>query len=447
MTLHRYSHIAGRQLGRSAAVGIVVSALFLTACGGAGVTGKDTAARLDPKANVTINWWTGQSSDAENLLEKLAKEYTAAHPNITINTSSGASTTDQLLNKLSAGFVSNTYPDISYTFGSWATQLGESGRTQDITALTKAPSFGWDQFPASARATATVHGKVIGLPAVVDNLGLIYNKKLFDQAGLSYPTPEWSWDDFRAAAKKITDSSKGIYGTAYSVSGSEDTTWHLWPMLWQRGGAVLSGDNTRPAFNSQAGVDAVTFLSDMAIKDKSVYLDQTDAKYGPLFLSGRVGMMISGPWQLYDLNKNKVDYGIQKLPGFNGDHQTISGPDLWTLFDHKDANRAAAAREFTTWLTSAATDARWSLVEGNLPLRTSETTTTEYATFVKQFPGVDVFVANLAEAKQPRPTVPGYIEMSRYVGEAIAKAMQGAESPKQALDEAAKKSAGALAGQ
>ena len=77
----------------------------------------------DPAAPVTITWWTGQAADAEARLEGLAKEFTAAHPNVTINVSSGAPRTEELLQKLTAGFASDTYPDTSYAFGSWSAQL------------------------------------------------------------------------------------------------------------------------------------------------------------------------------------------------------------------------------------------------------------------------------------------------------------------------------------
>ncbi len=59
-------------------------------------------------------------------------------------------------------------------------------------------------------------------------------------------------------------------------------------------------------------------------------------------------------------------------------------------------------------------------------------------TYVNEYPGAQKFFDNLANAKQARPTVDGYAEMSRYVGEAIAEVLQGAASPKEALDEAAK---------
>jgi multiple sugar transport system substrate-binding protein len=421
----------------------VCAVLLLQACSGTtGGGGKDAAEGYDPAAAVTLTWWTGQTADAETVAEQLAAEYSKAHPNVTIKTSSGAPTTDDLLTKLSAGFAGGTYPDISYAFGSWAGELGASGRTQDLTSFVARPEFKWEEMPAAARQTATVDGKVIGVPALVDNLALIYNKKLFDQAGLPYPTDEWSWDDFRNAAKKLTKPATNQYGTAYSVSGSEDTTWHLWPLLWQHGGQILDG--TKPAFNSDAGVAALETLRAMAVDDKSMYLDQTDEKYVQLFNAGHVGMILNGPWSLLLIKDAGIEYGVSAMPGFNGDHQTASGPDLWVLFDHDDPNRAGAARDFISWLTSAETDAKWNLAVGNLPLRSVEKDTPAFKKYVQTYPGGEKFFENLANAKQARPTVAGYETLSRAVGDAIAATLQGAKQPKEALDEAAKKSASAL---
>ncbi|MEU4217216.1 ABC transporter substrate-binding protein [Actinoplanes sp. NPDC026623] len=435
------TYLRGRPIRLLAAASAAM--LFLAACtGGPSDDGKDAAAGYDPAAAVELTWWTGQTSEAEQVAERLAADYHAAHPNVTIKTSPGAPTTEDLLTKLSAGFTGGSYPDISYAYGNWAGDLGASGRTQDLTAFVADPSFAWTEMPAAARAVATVDGKVIGIPALVDNLALIYNKKLFDAAGLEYPSDEWSWADFRSAARRLTDASTNTYGTAYSVSGNEDTTWHLWPLLWQNGGSILDG--TKPAFNSEAGVAALETLRAMAVDDKSMYLDQTDEKYGPLFYGGHVGMLLSGPWALLDIKDAKLDYGVAALPGVNGDHQTVSGPDLWVLFDHDDANRAGASRAFVKWLTSAEVDAKWNLAVGNLPLRSVEQNTPEFAAYAKEYPGGQKFFDNLANAKQARPTMAGYEAMSRNVGDAIAKVLQGAATPKEALDEAARKSAAVL---
>ncbi|OJX73081.1 MULTISPECIES: ABC transporter substrate-binding protein [unclassified Leifsonia] len=412
----------------------------------AGCSGSQGATTLDTKAKVQIEVWSGQADAAQKVIDGLAKEFEQAHPNVSINISPGASSTDQLLQKLSAGFAGDQYPDMSYAFGSWAGQLEASGRTLDISADVKKPEVKWDEFTAAARGTAQPTGKkVIGFPAVVDNIGLLYNKTLFDKAGLAYPTADWTWDDFRTAAKKLTDEANHIYGYGYSVSGSEETTWQYWPHLWQNGGAILNDDSTKAEFASQAGDDALSFLRSMAVDDKSVYLDQTDVKFGQLFVNDRIGMITSGPWQLSDLKTGGTKYGVVPLPGTNGDHQTVSGPDIWALFDHHDKNRAYWATQFAQWLTSAEQDERFNVAIGNLPLRSSEASSDAVAKEAAEYPGYEVFVANSANVKQTRPTTKGYAALSVAVGKSISQVLQGDGEPKAALEQAAKTADAALA--
>ena len=433
--MHRFT--ATRPIAAIAAVAAVIA---LSGCGAS----QQGATTLDKDAKVELTWWTGQSDDAQKMLEGLAQEFEKDHPNVNIEVSPGSSSTEELLQKISAGFAGGSYPDISYAFGSWASQLESSGRTLDITEQVKDPEVKWDEFSESARGTVQPTGdKTIGFPAIVDNLSLIYNKTVFDEAGVEYPTEDWSWDDFREAADDLTDESTNTFGYAYSVSGSEETVWQFWPHLWQEGGQILDDDGLA-AFDSEAGVRALTLLQEMAIDDKSIYLDQTDTKFAQLFASDRIGMMTSGPWQLYDLNTAKTDYGVVQLPGTDGDHQTVSGPDVWALFDHKDKNREYWAYEFTKWLTDSEQDLKWNVAYGNLPLRSSEIDTPEFQAQVAQLPGLDVMAENGVNAKQARPTVPGYVGLSEAIGKAISSVLQGQGDPKQALEDAAKAADDAL---
>lgn len=418
-----------------ALIAAAAAVIALTGCGA-----QQGATTLDEKADVKLTWWTGQADDAHKMLEGLATEFEKEHPNVSIEVSSGSSSTEELLQKLSAGFASGNYPDISYSFGAWASQLEGSNRTLDITEQVSDPDVKWEEFSESARQTTRPTGdKTIGFPAIVDNLSLIYNKTVFDAAGVDYPTEDWSWDDFREAAAELTDASTNTYGYAYSVSGTEETTWQFWPHLWQEGGEILDDDGLA-AFDSEAGVRALTLLRDMAIDDKSVYLDQTDTKFAQLFAADRIGMMTSGPWQLYDLNTAKTEYGVVQLPGTDGDHQTVSGPDIWALFDHKDKNREYWAYEFTEWLTSAEQDERWNVAIGNLPLRSSEIDSDAFKEQVIAYPGLDIMAANNDNAKQARPTVAGYVGLSESIGNAISEVLQGKGTPEEALKAAAERS-------
>jgi multiple sugar transport system substrate-binding protein len=427
---------------------LVLAAAAMTAAASlllAGCAGSQGATTLDEDADVTITFWTGQADAAETILEGLADEFEKEHPNVTVDVSSGAPSTEDLLQKLSASFAGGNYPDISYSFGSWASQLEASNRTLDITDQVAEADVKWDEFSEAARATVQPTGdKTIGFPAVVDNLSLIYNKTVFDNAGVAYPTNDWTWDDFREAAKKLTDDASSTYGYAYSVSGSEETTWQFWPHLWQNGGEILSDDDSTAEFDSAAGVDALTMLRDMAIDDKSVYLDQTDTKFGQLFASDKIGMITSGPWQLYDLGVAKTQYGVTYLPGTDGNHETVSGPDIWALFDHNDKNRAYWAYEFTEWLTSAEQDVRWNVAYGNLPLRTSEIDTPEFQAQVEALPGLEVMADNGVNAVHARPTIAGYVAVSEAVGKAVSRVLQGQGEPEDALKSAADEADAAL---
>lgn len=420
---------------------IIATVALLAGCAG-GSTGSAT---LDKKANVSLTMWTGQDAGAEKLIEKLAAKFEKLHPNVSLTVSPGASSTEDLLQKLSASFAGGNYPDLSYAFGSWSSQLESSGRTLDITKKVADPSVKWSEFSEAAQQTARPTGaKTIGFPAVVDNISLLYNKTVFDNAGVAYPTDNWTWDDFRAAAKKISDPAKKVYGYGYSVSGSEDTTWQLWPHLWQNGGSILSDDGTKSAFDSEAGRKSLTLLRDMAVDDKSVYLDQTDTKYGQLFTSNAIGMITSGPWQLYDLGVAGTKYGVTVLPGTDGKHTTVSGPDIWALFDHKDANRAYWSYEWTKFLTDPAQDEQFNVAIGNLPLRSSEVDSAAFTKKVEENPGLEVMAANSVNATVARPTVAGYVGLSAALGDAVSQVLQGKGTVDSALKTAAAKADKAL---
>ena len=292
------------------------------------------------------------------------------------------------------------------------------------------PDWKWDDFYEAEREAATVGDKVVGVPALVDNLAIVYNKKLFADAGVAPPTPDWTWDDFRAAAAKLTDPAKGQYGWLIPADGSEDTVWHYIPMLWEAGGDILNPDNTKAAFNSDAGVKALTTLQQMAVTDKSLYLDTTNENGPKLMNSGKVAMLVTGPWDLSQLSD--IDYGVQVMPTFagsSGGHQTIAGPDNWVVFDNGD-KRKQAAIDFVKWLSAPEQVKTFSLGTGDLPIRTS--VGQDQAVLDKlneNVPGTAAFVENLSNVKKVRPQVEQYPAISEALGQAIVSVMLGKDQP------------------
>jgi multiple sugar transport system substrate-binding protein len=351
---------------------------------------------------------------------------------------------DSALQKTVAGFTAGNFPDAAYEYGSSAAQLARQPKLVDLTDKVKAPAIDWSDFYPSEQQAATVNGKVVGIPALVDNLSLVYNKKMFAAAGVALPTASWTWQDFRDAAKKLSNPSTHTYGWAYVNDASEDTVWRFIAMLWQAGGDLLNSDNTKPAFDSAAGLAALQQLHDMAVTDKSVYLDTGNDNYINLFNSGKIAMLWTGPWDLSSINSN-VSYGVTLLPGDNGDHETISGPDLYMMFDHNSA-RAAAAVKFINWLTSAKVHIQFAIATGDLPLRVSETKLPEYQTFLKKYPAEQVFVDNLNNVKHVRPNIASYAEVSTAVGQMVQSVLLNRSQPAAALKTGSQAVTAALAG-
>ena len=124
---------------------------------------------------------------------------------------------------------------------------------------------------------------------------------------------------------------------------SEDTVWRFEALLWQAGGEILSTDGKHAAFDSPAGVQALTLLQQMAVQDHSVYLDSGNDLYAQR-CSTPATSACSTPGRGTCRSSRSVDFGVQILPG-DQNHQTISGPDNWVLFNNgSDARRRPPSR-------------------------------------------------------------------------------------------------------
>jgi multiple sugar transport system substrate-binding protein len=391
----------------------------------------------------TITVAHGYTAVEGKELTALVKEWNGQHPSTKVRLLFNGGN-DNALQKTVAGFTAGNYPDVAYEFGSSAAQLARQPKLVDLTDKVKDPAVNWNDFYPSERQAATVNGKVVGLPALVDNLSLVYNKALFAKAGLAPPNNSWSWQDFRTAARKLSNPSTHNYGWAYVNDGSEDTVWRFLALLWQAGGDLLTPDNSKPAFNSPAGLAALQQLRDMAVTDKSVYLDTGNANYVNLFNSGKIAMLWTGPWDLSSINAS-VKYDVTYLPGFNGNHETISGPDLYLMFNHS-SGRTSTAWKFVTWLTSAKVHLRFAIATGDLPLRKSETTLPEYQTFLTKYPAEKVFVSNLDNVKHVRPNLATYARVSTAVGQMVQSVLLGQAQPAAALKSGSSQVTSALAG-
>jgi multiple sugar transport system substrate-binding protein len=437
-----------RQRRRGTLAGLLIAgtatALTLAGCGTDANGGGSSSSSGSGSASSTIQVWEGYTDTEAKEFAKLVSEYEAQHPGQKVDTL--FVNNDDTLQKVLTAVKGGSPPDIAYLYGSWAPNVAQIPQVVDLSSVVQKSSVDWNDFYVGERDVATVNGKVIGIPALVDNLAVVYNKKLFAKAGLPVPGPDWTWSQFTADAQKLTDPATKQYGTAYVTPGTEDTVWHWEALLWEAGGGLLTADNKQAAFNSAAGLESLNTLRTMAVTDKSMYLDPTDSAYGNLFNSGKIGMLVTGPWDLGSFPN--VDYGVQVMPSYAGSsagHQTISGPDNWVVFNNGGA-QVSAAEQFLLWLTAPAQVKAFSLATGDLPTRQSVTGASGFDTQMNtQLPGVSTFISNLGNVKQARPQIASYPQVSQVLGNMVVSVLLGKATPQAALASAASQVNAALA--
>ncbi len=383
-----------------------------------------------------IQIWEGYTGAEAKTFAHMAGEYEHAHPGHKVSVL--FVNNDYSLQKVLTAVKGGSPPDIAYLYGSWAPNVASIPQVVNLTQVVRQPGVNWNDFWVGERDVATVGSKVIGIPALVDNLAVVYNKTLFARAHLAPPGPGWTWAQFQADARKLTDPARKQFGTAYVTPGTEDTVWHWEALLWEAGGRLLTPGNSKAAFDSAAGLKSLDTLRTMAVTDKSMYLDPTDQAYANLFNSGRIGMLVTGPWDLSAFPA--VHYGVQVMPSFpgsSGGHQTISGPDNWVIFNN-GASQVSAAEKFLLWLTAPAQVRYFSLHTGDLPTRQSVADGTGFsAQMNKALPGVTTFIANLGNVRQARPQITQYPKISQVLGNMVVSVLLGKAQPKAALSSAA----------
>jgi multiple sugar transport system substrate-binding protein len=187
--------------------------------------------------------------------------------------------------------------------------------------------------------------------AIPDRSGaaiLYYNKGLFDSAGISAPTADWTWDDMLSAAQELT-----VPGERWGYAGAG---W--WPLWWsfahQNGGAIID-EAGRPTADSDAVVEALQYCGDLVFKHKVVpstidYANMgTDMGGDPAFAAGLVAMNTTGFWNVGSLaEQDTVEWDI--APMWRGKEQAVAtfGSGLAISRTAKDPALAFKAIDFLT---------------------------------------------------------------------------------------------------
>lgn len=315
-----------------------------------GSTNTSAAAPEQGTVTLTVSGWT--STPAEDaLVQQNLHNFEASHPNIKVNWSpiSGDYPT-----KMRANVASGTVPDVFYLQPAMSSEYVSSGKLLNLSPyMARDGVKASDYYSALLNPFTCATGQVYGLPKDWGSLGVFYNKQMFQAAGLSAPSANWTWSDLQNDAQKLTKNASSPNGTYGIVLSADLSRWGAF--LLQNGGTVLSKDGKQATFDNPAGVQALQYYDSFFTNHTGAMPTTVGAPWnGDAFGKERAAMVIEGPWLIPYMTSTypNVQYGIAPLPaGPNGKQANLSFTNSWSAYS--GTKHPEAAWELVKYMTGA----------------------------------------------------------------------------------------------
>jgi raffinose/stachyose/melibiose transport system substrate-binding protein len=337
----------------AAAVALVAAA---TACGSksGGSSGSTTI-------TFATNQITAQNTGTTPVFKKLISDFQKQNPGVRIQLQTAQATALQQLIQLS--FSSHKVPDV---FNFWRPQPAfnmdkyiASGQLGDLSPLAKTPSI-QNEFPSSAWSTATVGGKVRGLPLVDFSVPFVVNKAVFAKANLPLPT---TWQTLVSDVPAL--KAKGFIPWTLSTEPADQSDDRLLDYVLDRelgndqaltlfkGKVSFSSPQLKKAISDYLSISTGFGPSDAASLDDNAAI----AKY---FNTGKSAMLFDNSGYLPSVDKTVAkDMTVLPFPTIPGGAQTSPHveKDLTTLMyasasSLSDPKKGPLVKKFLTAVTS-----------------------------------------------------------------------------------------------
>ncbi|NEN05650.1 sugar ABC transporter substrate-binding protein [Diaminobutyricibacter tongyongensis] len=272
---------------------IVAAAALLTAC-----TSGSTPSSNE-KVTITYGVWAGTQTPA---MKQIAAAFTKENPNITVKVEERP--WPEYWSTLQTGAAGGTAPDAFWMLAQNIRPYAAGGQLLDISDEIKKENVDLSKYP---KAVLDLYnqgdGKIYGLPKDFDTNAVWFNKAIFDKAGVAYPKADWTWDDFRATAKKLTNAAAGVWGVAAPI----DYQGGYYNTIFQAGGQVISKDGKTAEIDSPEAQAGIKFWTDLQADKSSPTLKQlSDTEAETMFEQGKIGMYMSGAYWALQLYNNKA---------------------------------------------------------------------------------------------------------------------------------------------
>jgi multiple sugar transport system substrate-binding protein len=380
-------------------------------------------------AQKTVKFMNFSSSGETAIyLEEMKKVFEAQNPDIKIDveTIGFGDYFTKLMTVIAGGNPPDAF-ELNYeNFYTYATK----GVLLPLDELIEKTGFDSSALNERAMEAFSANDVQYGLPYSFSNVVVIYNKELFDRAGVSYPTSEWTWEDQLEAAKKINDLGPSIFGIYQPVQ-----FWEFYKMVQQNGGNLLNDDRTAFTVNSPQNIETLQYMVDRILKYNVMPNDAQMAGMGDwdLFVVERIGIIVTGTWAFpYLSTECDFEWDIAVEPGNTqkATHFFSNG-----LVISKDSKNVEAALEWISFLSASEEAAKIRIEAGwELPAVMHPEILDLYRSITPP-PSKGVVFESLDYLVTP-PVIEQFSEMADIMNRHLEAARYGAKTPKQALDDA-----------
>ena len=319
-------------------------------------------------------------------------------------------------------------PDLAQVYENWTTQFVEINAITPVShfdntkyALTQADK---DDFFPIFRNACSYNNVMWTVPFNKSIYVMYYNEDILKKSGVQPPK---TWQDLRQAASKLTIQEDGKtvrYGLAFVPS--VDVMGHL---LYSYGGEFIQ-DN-RAVFGNKAGLDAMNYWVSMTNTDKTAY--PTFNAYKD-FLNGKSAIYLDTTSRIGALKAEcKFKYGITVMPSGNSTQYQCAGTNL-AIFSSSEERKLAAWR-LVKFLTNRENTVKLSITTGYLPVRQSAYKSSEYQTYLKDYPGYKVGIDALKYGVT-QPRISAWESIRGFINDAVYSAISQPSTSEEALKRA-----------
>lgn len=284
--------------------------------------GSTAASQSDADNNgeqVTISYAVWDSNQAK-LIQTLADEFEAANPNIKIDIQVNG--WSDYWTALEAAGTGGSLPDTFWMHSNNIYYYGANDQLLDLTDyIANSDLVDLSNYPQGLDDIYNINGNQYAIPKDYDTIALWYNKTLFDEAGISYPDETWTWDDLKAAAKKLTKDDGSQYGFCAGLHNQEG----YYNFVYQNGGEIIT-DDKKSGYDEDATIEGIEEYFSYVKEGLSpeIYDDQARSE---AIQNGLCAMGLFGSWNLSGFASSDFmteNFDCAVLPSSNdGNRSTI----------------------------------------------------------------------------------------------------------------------------